>query len=372
MGGNPRMSKAPRVLIVDDVPENLSILHHILSEDEYSFSVATDGAETLEILKKQIPDLILLDIMLPDIDGYEICRRIKADPATEDIPVIFLSGKTQPEDKIRGFLVGGVDYITKPYDAFEIQARVKAHVSLKQAQDELREANEAKRKMFSIIAHDLMGPMSGLSSFLELMENESNELSADKLRSYASDAVDSVRNVSRLLENLLTWSQTQIEGFELRPENLDLGVNAAEAVRLLTPISRHKGIVIENAIPAGTSAFADKDSVDAILRNLVSNAIKFSNRGGRIRLFSSRDRPGFIEVTVEDTGIGMTADRLQALFGASTPARTYGTNRERGIGLGLKLVREFVESNGGKLSIESEAGKGSRISFTLPETEAHP
>ena len=171
------------VLIVDDIPENLQVLGNILSAYGLDIGVATDGLQALENVKFQKPDLILLDIMMPGMDGFEVCEKLKSNPETSNIPVIFLTAKSQTEDIVKGFEVGAVDYVTKPFNSAELLVRVFNHLELKKAKDkierqndELKEMNDAKNKFFSIISHDLRGPFSGLLGLTSLIINEEQEI----------------------------------------------------------------------------------------------------------------------------------------------------------------------------------------------------
>ena len=367
------------VLIVDDNSKNLQVLADILRAKNYRVATSKDGFKALNFVSKRKPDIILLDIMMPDMDGYEVCRRLKDDANTRDIPVIFISALTDTADKVKGFQAGGVDYITKPFQKEEVFARVDAHLKLKRAQEdlkkanyELKTANTTKDKLFSIIAHDLRSPIGSLSGILEVITDDPELLDPDQQAEYLRQLRDSVKNVGLLLENLLYWAGSQRGTIEYQPQFINLAQVVDVNIRLLSNIASEKSIGLISDIPVDAAVYADENMVMTIIRNLISNALKFTTESGEIRI-SAQKTDNMTTLCIADTGIGITEENLKKLFRQDEHFTTYGTKKEKGSGLGLLLCKEFVERNQGEIWVESEEGQGSRFFFTLPNiTELVP
>jgi two-component system sensor histidine kinase/response regulator len=358
------------ILLVDDIPDNIRVLGKILKRKGYSFAIATNGKETFDLLDQQIPDLILLDIMLPDTDGFDICKKLKADEKTKEIPVIFLSAKRELEDKLRGFETGAVDYITKPFEEVEVIARVSAQVRLKKSADMIREyssalekANTAKDKLFSVISHDLRGPVGSVHTVLELLTQ--NVFNEDEKEEFLKDAERSVKNILELLETLLHWARSQQDRIEYKPEHIDMAEIIQENMSLLRRAAKNKSIQLYAEICEPVYAYADRDTMTAVLRNLISNAVKFTPESGTISI-SAISGENHIEITVKDSGIGISRENVKKLFAIDRTVVRQGTNKEKGTGLGLVICKEFIEKNRGNIRVETEIGKGSSFIVTLP------
>ncbi len=354
-----------KILIVDDVTKNIQLVANILQEAGYEIFFALNGQMALELVKNQTLDLILLDIMMPEMDGFEVCRRIKMLPNIKDIPIIFLTAKTDIEDIKKGFEVGGVDYITKPFNREELLARVKTHLSLMRQQKELKDLNATKDKFFSIIAHDLKSPFNHLLGLTEIIQDLSPETDHKEVRELAALIHKSAKQGRDLLDNLLEWSRSQIGARDFRPDNIKLFDIVNEAISFVEQIASQKDISIINAVEKDAVARADINMLNTILRNLLNNAIKFTKPGGFVKIHAKK-RKEVTEITVEDNGIGISKSTLSKLFKTDENPSTPGTSSEKGTGLGLILCREFVEQHGGSIYVESERGKGSRFIFTLP------
>ncbi|MDM8541252.1 hybrid sensor histidine kinase/response regulator [Desulfococcaceae bacterium HSG9] len=357
------------VLIVDDVTRNIQIISAILKPEGYKIAFARSGEAALERVKDIPFDLILLDIMMPGIDGYETCRRLKNDPLyaseIQEIPVIFLTAKTDPDSVVKGFDIGAVDYITKPFRASELLARVKTHLKLKFALEDLQEANAAKDRFFSIIAHDLKGPFNSLLGYSDFLLNYWENYTNEKRKNFVKTINQQSNRLFRMLENLLNWSRMQLGKMEHQPAKIKLYLLSEPNLLLLKPQAEKKKIKLYSDIDKDTSAYGDSNMISTVIRNLISNAIKFTHPKGEIRITCQEDGD-FRKITVSDTGIGIADENIVKLFRIDGHFSTYGTEKESGTGLGLILCKEFVEKNGGKLWVESEEGKGSKFSFTVP------
>lgn len=237
--------------------------------------------------------------------------------------------------------------------------------------DELIEVNNTKDKFFSIIGHDLRGPLHSLSSFANLLINHTASLSEDEIRTIARDLDKSLKNLYELLENLLGWARSQTGKLEFVPENFNITDIIKENIRLLSKAALNKKIKIELIAEDALEVNADINSVRTIIRNLLSNAIKFTFPSGVISIFADEWKDT-IEIGVQDTGVGMSPEVMNKIFDISAKHTSLGTNNEKGTGLGLILCKEFIERNGGKLTVESTPGNGSTFKFTLPKKVEKP
>lgn len=363
----------PDILIVDDVADNLKILGFILKKQGYKVRPVTNGMLALQVAIKEKPDLILLDIMMPDMDGYEVCRRLKANSKLMDIPVIFISALNDTKDIVNALEAGGVDYITKPFKAEEVKARVSTHLKLHlQSQTlqlqskELQELNATKDKFFSIIAHDLRGPLGGFMGLSEMLADESMTFDPDEKREMSLALSQSARNIYNLLENLLEWSQMQRGRTDFNPQILSLNDAISECFKTAVESIRKKDINFNVDIPEHQEVYADSNMLQTIIRNLVSNAIKFTPRYGVVTISVGVAENLTVVIAVKDTGIGMNAEMISNLFAINVNSNRPGTEGENSTGLGLLLCKEFVEKHGGELWVESEVGKGSTFYFAIP------
>ena len=358
----------PIILIVDDVPKNIQVLGTILSKLECELAVAMNGQQALDTIEKIKPDLILLDVMMPILDGHEVCRRLKSSDETKDIPIIFLTAKTETEDIVTGFELGAVDYVTKPFIGNELLARVKTHLSLKITKENLKEEIATKNKFFSIISHDLRGSFGIILSLVQLIKENRDDLSPEETDELLSDIVNASKNTIDLLQNLLEWSRSQTGRIKFNPEKLSISELFSEIIAGQSEIAENKNIKLLSYVNSNKTVFADKNMILLVIRNLISNAIKFTPNGGEIDL-TADDMDEFIKISVTDNGVGIKSDRVDSLFHIETKTSTSGTENEQGNGLGLILCKEFVERNKGDIKVESEAGRGTTVWLTLPQME---
>jgi two-component system, sensor histidine kinase and response regulator len=359
------------ILIVDDQATNLKILSSVLSK-QYSLSLANSGLNALKYLEQKKPDLILLDIMMPGMDGYEVCSRIKENESTKDIPVVFLTAKTSIEDVVKGFNHDAVDYIIKPFNITELKVRVRNHLNLQQARQQLQKANfelqklnQEKDRFFSIIAHDLRGPLSGFSLLSELLLTQIREKNYSMVEEYASAMQESSVVTLELLQNLMDWARSKTDDLSYNPQRLVLkSIFEANTAMLLSEAER-KSIIVENTIADHIHINADKDMMGVIIRNLISNAIKFSNPGGLVSIAAENHETETI-FSVRDNGIGMSETMISNLFRLDKSVRRPGTAKEPSSGLGLVLCKEFTEKHGGNFWVESKENYGTNVNVSIP------
>ncbi len=358
------MTETARILIVDDTVINLQILGKILADSGYHVTAAKSAREALDFLQKKVPDMILLDVMMPVMDGFELCRTIKANPETEPIPVIFITALTETKDKVRGFKTGAVDYITKPLQPEEVLARVGTHLELQRQRRELKNLLATKDVFFSIISHDLRSPLSGLKSMCDLFTRRMDTFD-DTMKRVVGEGNKLINLLLDLTENLLLWAMSQRGEIELKPERIDLAELAGRIIPLYHAAAGQKRIAISSSVPEGSAVIADGNMLQTILRNLISNAIKFTAEGGHVSI-SAMPLGRDIEIAVRDTGVGIKPENMGKLFSPGGGMKHAGTAGEKGSGLGLILCKDFVEKNGGTIRAESTPGRGSSFIFTLP------
>ncbi|MFW6212016.1 MAG: response regulator [Spirochaetota bacterium] len=354
-----------RILIVDDNTNNLGVLYRYLDDVGFTVLVSQDGERAVHLAAHQQPDLILLDIMLPGIDGFETCRQIKANAETTDIPIIFISALTDVQDKVRGFQAGGVDYVTKPFNQEEVLARINAHVTIKRQREELDALNDTKDRLFSVIGHDLRGPFMGLLGALELLRDSSNEMDSETTHELIENLYGSAEKTYHLLENLLEWSKSQQRLVEVTPHAVGLRSLVEENAQIFGAAARQKSVSVHIDIPPDIEVFADRDMISTVVRNLINNAIKFTASDGGVTVTAHR-ADELVVVVVEDTGIGIAAEEADRIFSMDGSFSKRGTEGETGSGLGLLLAKDYVVRNGGTIDVESEPGRGSRFRITLP------
>lgn len=382
------MEKSPaHILIVDDVGENLQVLGNILSKEGFDTSFALNGKQAISIVEDTLPDLILLDISMSLMDGFEVCKFLKSEEKTKIIPIIFLTAKTEPDNMIHGFSIGAADYVTKPFNTLELLARVRAHVELKKSKDIILEQNlelnhlvaklseknkelnsliAAKDKFFSIIAHDLKGPVGNLNSFLSFMTMHYDKISKEEFQQDLILLESASNKIKDLLENLLTWARSQRGDMQYKPQVISIFELTKTNVQLFQPSANNKKIILVNNVPIDLKVYADSQMITTVLRNLIGNAIKYTNENGKV-IISAQTNSQQVEIIVEDSGVGMNSNISENLFRIDVKHfSTEGTKGEKGTGLGLILCKEFIDRHQGRIWAESQIDKGSKFHFTIP------
>ncbi len=362
---------SPTILIVDDNSNNVKIIALTLRAFNYKLVIATNGQSAIDMVEKTRPDLVLMDVMMPGMDGYETCEKIKSNKENENIPVIFLTALSEKSNIIRGFEVGGVDYITKPFNKEELISRVKTHLELKFTRDELQKntnylqsLNAVKDRMFSVIGHDLRSPLGSVKMTLEYLSETIEETSTEELKSTIDLLQKTTDEVFSLLENLLGWAKSQSGNLLIAKEPIDL-MDLGYKVYLLNKGNlKFKNIDFKLDIQPGTYIFADLNTITAVFRNLLSNAVKFTPNGGTISLLA-KEADDKILIEIRDSGVGIPPENLPKLFDSTKHLTTFGTNRESGSGLGLTLCSDFVKKNDGEIWAESTVGKGTSFFLRL-------
>lgn len=354
------------ILVVDDNVTNLQLTAAILKNEGFLISLAESGPAALEQLEKDRPSLILLDVMMPGMDGYQVCRVIKQNEKISEIPVIFLTAKNQTEDLVEGFNAGGVDYLTKPFNRQELLVRVRKHLELEASKRKIVEMNKTRNKLYSIIAHDIRSPFSAITQTINAIAEGYIDTGSEDFMQIMKDLEVTAGNTSVLLDNLLQWTKTQSESITISLKVTDLAYVLKDCIQLYRGNAEIKKIHLTLDVPQNLVSVCDEVTIHTVFRNLLSNAIKFTPQDGSITV-TGKIEEDYVKVSVVDTGLGMTKEVVDKIFVRGEHHSSIGTGSESGTGLGLVMVKDFVQKNNGRLDIESEPGKGTTISVYIPK-----
>jgi two-component system sensor histidine kinase/response regulator len=357
------------VLIVDDTPDNLRLLTGILEGLDYEVRPATSGAQALQAAEHAPPDLVLLDVTMPEMNGYEVCRRFKANPQLKDIPVIFLTALSDIADKVKAFEVGGVDYITKPFHLEEVQARVRTHLALRSANVQLassyaklQQLEQMREDLVHMVVHDMRSPLTVLAGRLEFLKEECEKLGPEAVADLHA-AMHGAQVVARMANDLLDVSRLEEGKLGLAVAEHDLGVLADEVRAALRGFERGRPVELEIEEP--TIAACDSSLVRRVLENLVSNAIKHTPKGSVIRIsVGLRDQRA--RVAVSDGGPGVPPEARTKIFEKFGMMAARNHARYHSAGVGLAFCKLAVEAHGGRIGVEPRQPHGSTFWFELP------
>jgi signal transduction histidine kinase len=371
------------ILVVDDVHQNIQVVVSILRKVGYSLMPATSGTVALQRVKGKRPDLILLDLMMPDMDGLEVCRRLKTDPATRDIPVIFLTASNEMNHLVQGLEAGAVDYITKPFNPPELLARVRTHLELKHSRDiilrysrELRRLNDEKNEFMGIAAHDLRNPLSAVSGYSEMVIEDAHQLKHGAVTDSVACGAELEENGRRIRETakrMAEMVQNLLDANRIERGEMKVNLAPTELTSLVSSVvesqrpraeAKQQGLRLE-VESAPVLAIVDPSVTVQVLENLVSNAVKYSPPTRNIVVRVKRT-PEAVRCEVQDEGPGLSGEDHKKLFGKFARLSAKPTGDEHSTGLGLSIVKKMVEAMNGKVWCESELGQGATFIVTLP------
>lgn len=357
----------PNILAVDDTPANLQLLVGMLKERGFKVRPVPSGALALEAAKALQPDLILLDITMPEMDGYEVCTRLKQDENLRDIPVLFISALNDTVDKVKAFRAGGLDFITKPFQIDEVAARVLTHLELRRQRRQLQEsyrklaeAEQLRDSLVHMVVHDMKSPLTALRMFLGLIHLSIKKVEPELLEVCRS-AQAGVDSLTAMADQMLELSRLEAGALVPDVRSVDFTALSALVVDSLRPLAGSKRLRLL-ASPAEWIK-CDEDLARRILQNLLSNALKFSPEEGLVLVRLRRENQG-LRIEVEDQGPGIPPEEHLRIF--EKFAQVEGSKRRYGTGLGLTFCKLAVQAHQGAIGVESQPGKGSRFWFTLP------
>ncbi len=357
-----------KILIVDDDRLSIRILGGILKTDGYVWSEAHTGEGAIELYKTFQPDLILMDVLMPGIDGFETCRRLKQTFGEKSAPVIFITAKTESEDVVKGLSAGGVDYLPKPFKPKEVLARIRSHLQSQALLEQLSKANAAKNRFLGMCAHDLRNPLASIRGLAEFLRDGAlGPLNADQL-----DMVQTIHSASQSMLDMVNelLDVATIESGELKldvkPHNL--GELVAKSVALTNmEAAKKKTHVTFAPPPTPITPSIDPAKMKQVIDNLLSNAVKYSPPGSAITVLAGTDASlGICSVAVRDQGPGIPDSERDKLFKDFGRLSSKPTGGEKSTGLGLAIVRKIVEAHHGTIIAENLPNRGCEFRFTLP------
>jgi len=369
------------VLVVDDTPENLTLLAALLKGSGYRVRAVPSGALALKAAAAEVPDVVLLDVMMPYMDGYEVCRRLKEDERLRGVPVIFLSALSETLDKVKAFSSGGVDYVTKPFQIEEVEARVGTHVALRRAQVQLdarnRELHESyarlqnletvRKKLTQMIVHDLKSPITAGTYFAAAVRNEA-ELPGE-LADAMEDIVTIFRVLNRMTLDMLDVAASEDGKLTPRLERVDVGQMLGEVVAELRGAARvaKKTLVVDVSAELGP-VMADRELLRRVIENLLENAFKYVPDDGKIIVEAGLEEGGEYGIRIRDDGPGVPIEQREWIFEPNARLeRDVALHTRSSRGLGLAFCRLAVEAHGGQISVEDNEPKGCTFVLKLPQ-----
>lgn len=361
------------ILIVDDNQTNIILLQAILKRAKYNTVSATNGADALRIMQEMHPDLVLLDIMMPEMDGYEVARRKDEIEDIQSIPFLFVTALSDTNSMVKGFKAGCSDFITKPFNTEEILIRIHHQIInvenrriINSKNEELKSLIRNRDKLYAVVAHDLRSPLGTIKSVLDILdENLNSEIIGFELYDLLHATTESADELFGLLENLLFWTRTQMGKLIFQPKEIKITDAVTDAIKATSSMSNIHRIDISYSDNTGNATvLADKNMITTVIRNILANAIKFSDEDSSIEI-ETKIVENQLSCSITDHGCGMDDEVKQALQ-QQISITTTGKHQEEGTGLGLTLCREFIRAHNGNLSFESEMNVGTTFTFTIP------
>ena len=410
-----KKSTPARVLVVDDLPEIRDLLQVYLEDEGYDVLTAKDGQEALTAVAAHPPDLILLDVMMPGTDGYEVCRRLKSDEKTAFIPIVMLTALQELEHRLQGIEVGADEYLTKPFRRMELLTRVRSLLrvkalhdqvaaynrlleqkvaertaALERALNDLREMDRLKSEFLSNISHELRTPLTPVMGYLPALLREEFGALTPEQRRVLAHVSDSVSRLHRLIDDLLIFMHWESGETDLRVQPVAVAAVVELAATKVSSMAQEKGVQVIRKVPADLPQIqVDLTAVGRALGHLVDNAVKFTPKGGQVTISArlvewsssqmvnssqpvdqSTTRPidsrKWVELAVQDTGVGIPSEAIPKIFDRFYQVDSSTTRQFGGTGLGLTLVKRIIEAHGSQVTVESHVGAGSTFAFLLP------
>ena len=374
------------ILIVDDVPKNLQVLAAILYKEGYEIAMADRGKSALELMENVMPDLILLDIMMPEMDGFEVCKRIKQNPKHQDIPIIFLTARHETETIVKGFESGAADYLTKPFNALELISRVKTHLQLKQrttmlvelnatleekvrertkqlesAYEKLAKLDNAKSYFLGLLSHELNTPLNEIKGFSIILNNIVEDADAKEFVGYIRESSERLIKFADM--SLLI---TSLKANKYQKQNLEMDVHYLldESVFNFNEFATEKNIIIEKEYcDCNSMIFADTTLIKTAFDTVINNAIKYSPKDKKIQI-KTINEGDYLKIDFIDQGPGFTDKSLENIFELFNTTELL--NHKEGLGLGLATTKFIVDYHSGKITVANNVDEGATVCLYLP------
>ena len=366
-----------RIMVVDDEEKNRRLLADLLSVDGYTVQAAADGMEALQLVNGFKPETILLDIMMPKLDGVEVCRRLKADPLTASIPILLVTALHDRDDRLKGIQAGADDFLTKPIDQEEIRLRVKNAVFIKRLYDKgqddyarLRELETLRDNLTNMIVHDMRSPLMVMMFSFEALLADEKQFSPDKQKAAARMGQTSCNSLVEMVTSLLDISRMEAGQMPLNRVPCDILEIARAAVDSVSVLARENALTLRvTGDPAGV--VVDRDVIQRVFVNLIGNAINFSPKGGTIGIeISAAGETARAAIT--DQGPGIPPEYHRHIFEKFGQVKSRMENKKYSTGLGLTFCKLAVEAHGGEIGVASQAGRGSTFTFSIPKGKKTP
>jgi two-component system sensor histidine kinase/response regulator len=362
----PQETTSERILVVDDQEVNVNALVGMLEPLGFEIVPVTSGEQALQRVSASSPDLILLDVMMPEMDGFEVCHRIRTQPLLNEIPIIFLSAADDKAFVVRALEAGAVDYVTKPFNQAELISRVRTHLALKRASDRLKQLAEDKDELLGILAHDLKNHLGGMQMSAKLLQERASALADSRLNRMATNILDASDQMFSFVKEFLANAAAD-RGYPINIERVSLTDAAAAAAQRYGDAALRKSIrILEEYPPETPLVLADRGALDQVIDNLVSNAVKFSPPDTSIWLTVGPVSGGFLEFRVRDEGPGCDEEDRANMFTRYRRLSARPTAGEPSTGLGLSIAKRHVDAMEGTLHCESERGQGATFLLRLP------
>ncbi len=352
----------PKVLIIDDDSKDLQYLGTILQEQNYQIFLANDGEEGLKRTQKVQPDIVLLDLVLPGLEGFEVLSKLKKEPKTQNIPVIIISGKTSTEDFEKGFSLGAADFLHKPFNSSELLTRVYNQLYNYRTKRELEDKIRESKQLLQIVGHDLSNQLVGVTEILEVGKSDQEELY--KNLPLIEESITNAKTIVELIKDFI-FLEGRKKVWDL--SSVPLKVSVISVVNQMAYNFKKKDIKIDySGVPEKVCVMVHQPSfVQSVLPNLLSNCFKFSPIGSTVEILAKEEKDHVV-IQIKDQGIGIPENILTSLFSLEGIKKSReGTGGEMGTGYGLPLVKKFIDAYGGHIRIQSQEGKGTSVFLTL-------
>ncbi len=365
-------SMETHILVVDDEPENRLLLRDILEEDGYPVREACDGLAAIQSIRETVPTLVLLDVMMPGLDGLEVCRSLKADTETAHIPVILVTAQRHRDERIAGIEAGARDFLTKPIDIMDLRLRVRNAVRTQTLYDNLEreytrvtELEKMRDQLVHMIVHDLRSPLHVMGMNIEVVEMEAIGMLDGEDIQALRDVRMTVRSMSKMVDTMLDLSRLESKAMPINKHNTDLGALVSEAAPGVGDDTNPVYLDIPSTEEFDPMATCDSELIKRVVVNLVNNAIDFSPKDEPVIVSILQVRHGH-RVTITDRGPGIPQNAQDTIFDKFGQASQHGRRTKASSGIGLAFCKLAVESHGGEIGVQSNVGEGSTFWFELP------